>query len=178
MLEAKHTQTENSIEKLICEPLEIDLSKKENVNYSKDDLMFIISLHGIESEQNKGLNVDVYNKNLKETFFETHHFKVIKKRAQYLELKISDLGIVYLIGFSKGLGSIILLLYYLKYKQKKNKKQITVDYLNRYIFPFGFPTDELLKKHWEKQKIKKSVSFALNSDNLIDYRTASASLFD
>ena len=181
MLTSDYTTQKNAIEELICKPLQSDLAKRENVYCDKEHLMFIIAIHGIESDLKSNANTEKHKEILEQTYLKQHIFLVLKKRAQFLELKISDLSIVYLIGFNGSLGSNILLLYYLKFIQKQKKKDIDVDFLNRYVFPLGFPTDEILNRYWDNQKVKSNLEDSVMgyaSDNLIDYHSASISLFE
>jgi hypothetical protein len=84
-------------------------------------------------------------------------YKLLKKRANYINLKMNQSVSEFLAYLSKSPGIAVMYLYYLKSKVKD--EELTMNKLTD-IFPEGFPPEESLEELWNFQKIK--------SENLLD----------
>lgn len=73
------------------------------------------------------------------------------------------------VGFiSKTFGEAVMYANYLQYKAfKKNRRQLDLNFFLKECFPDGFPTDEVLKKMWDAQKVE-FFEYG-SSDNMLDY---------
>ena len=60
------------------------------------------------------------------------------------------------VGFvSKNFGEAVMYANYLQYKAfKQGKRHLDLNFFLTECFPDGFPTDEVLKKMWEAQKVE------------------------
>lgn len=85
-------------------------------------------------------------------------YQVVKKRAEYLQMKISDWACLFMADLAKSPGTIIMYLYYLKGRGL----DLTFDGITE-AFPYGFPSENDLEKLWGMQKIQ--------GHNLLDLNT-------
>lgn len=91
------------------------------------------------------------------------HIKLGKAAAFFISLIVSNFG------------EIRLILAFIQYKAWKHKvDEISIGFLCRYVFPYGFPTHEFMHEMWLKQKYNPHRNLA--SDNMLDYSEAYKSL--
>ena len=69
---------------------------------------------------------------------------------------------------ANSFGEVTIYANYLQYMAfKHNKKRIDVRFLCWFVFPYGFPTKDALRKVWDLQKLERNDVY--DSDNLLDY---------
>jgi hypothetical protein len=73
------------------------------------------------------------------------------------------------VGFiSKSFGEAVIYANYLQYKAfKQGRRYVDLKFFLTKCFPDGLPTDEVLKKMWDAQKVE-FFEYG-NSDNMLDY---------
>lgn len=80
--------------------------------------------------------------------------QVINKRADFINLKLSDYLKIFLATLIKSPGESTMFLYYLKAKQlEQDNKEFSMTEITK-IFPEGFPTEAALEKLWHEQKME------------------------
>lgn len=161
MKELKLTKQPDSIENIICRPMD-SLKKKK---LTGDDEM-IFKIMGL----NDRIPLDAISKSEK-----PYVIDFIEMKLQMFDYKVDDSRIIALISqVSKSLGFCVLYLAYLQYLcKKKSINHLTFDLFCDF-FKDGFFTKEDLEKIWLEQKIER-VDFNM-SDNLIDYEAAYKSI--
>ena len=72
-------------------------------------------------------------------------------------------------------GYVTIYTNYLQYKAHlHNQKNIDIDFISMHCFPIGFPSEEVLKKVWDAQKVERNDY--CDSDNLLDYQKCQESI--
>lgn len=102
--------------------------------------------------------------------------QLIEKRIKgCLTIEVIDVRlIVFLAYLCETPGKAVMYLAYLQYRCKlKGIKHPTLEQFGE-MMPWGFPSNEDLKKVWDAQKVTRSG--AQGSDNLLDYQTAYKSI--
>lgn len=159
------TKDPNSIEEFFCKPF----SKLPVTPMSKDQSSLFITL--IMADKSEKAIESINEDDIDAPFA----LRLLEKRlktsfsfSMTLPLKIMIASI------ANSAGGVVMYLTYLQYKAKQlNKPTLNTSDLAD-IFPVGFPTD--LQDIWESQKVKAAENSPHGSDNLLDYRAASASI--
>lgn len=166
--------TENSIEKIVCEPM--DKLKKVPMNEIQSTAMLAFLMRGSESRNlaNKILEKQVWTANA-----------MLKRIKAQFDRDI-DPRVAALIGLGGYVvGGCILIGYYLQWKanQLGIEGEITMDHFAEKIFPFGLFSENDINQIWDSQKVFNAdeefegLNLDKGTDNLIDYEYAAQSLF-
>ena len=91
---------------------------------------------------------------------ESFAFQVLKKRADYYKLYISEHAILAISLACKNPSHAVMFCHALLREQLKHDKLINVERLCTEIFPLGFPNAEKFDELWDAQKV--------DGDNLLD----------
>lgn len=159
MLSFSETETSNAIEKYVCLKIQ-------------------------NGEKNKEEKIVSFCKFMKHKILPSDYdevkswplFQIIVTRLEYgftFEIK-DDFLIMLLVLIAETPGRAILYLWYLQYYCFTNKiKKIDLEYFCDEIFCNGFPTNELLDRIWDEQKVNAE---EFGRDNLVDYIEAGKSI--
>jgi hypothetical protein len=86
--------------------------------------------------------------------YEDLGFQVIKKRAEYIGLEMSDHVIAFIAGITKSPGAAIMFVYAIRYKQLATETgHVNMDKFAEF-FPFGYPDENDQEELWSFQKTK------------------------
>ena len=101
---------------------------------------------------------------------------VFYNRVKYCQSYNVTSAVCLFVGMaSKSFGEITIYTNYLQYKAyKEGVKLVDMNFISTKVFPWGFPTDEVLHKVWDMQKVKREEQF--ESDNLLDYAKCQKSI--
>jgi hypothetical protein len=158
------TQNPSAVEDLFCKALE---SKGEREPLNESTMSVLLALVMADAAR-----IEEMLESAKKI---TLTISILESRAKSIGLKLDDKTLVFFGLISGTPGIAVMYCYYLAYAFKKNgKSTMKFDDVMVDVFPDGLFTDAALSSHWEAQKV--DTEGKNESDNLLDYPTASESI--
>lgn len=101
---------------------------------------------------------------------------VFWNRVKYCHTYTVSPSLALFMGFvARSFGEVTIYANYLQYKAHQyNQKHIDINFISMHCFPMGFPSEEVMHKVWDAQKVERK-NFG-DSDNLLDYQKCQESI--
>lgn len=158
---------ENAVERHFCE--KFDVLKRHPMTIEQSEIMFKLIFMSMKDPF-------IFDEDVKPNFLT----QIIHTRFSILGYTMDAAVNLFISLMAETPGGATMYVHYLAYKCKKRMiDHLTLEEMNMYIFPFGFPSSDDLHILWDQQKIhriEEMKGIKGPTDNLLDFDRANISI--